>query len=318
MSQRAFVCAVTGLICLSGLFAGCGPQADLSLKFTVGDRTRYIITDEDIKDFEFEQPSLNKVRSEPRKSISQIRFVQEIQSVDEKGAVAIITIKGLKYRAMDKGEVKFDFDSSREGDKEKPLAKLLGQSYKIKLASDGSVQVVDTDKIRKVVTGGLAFRVANGLFSNESIQKRHEILSLPDADKSLLKRGDDWTRTKTPKVRLMVPKSFEKTYTLNKVESQDGRQVAIVDMNATESPVPAKDVSKIAGGIGLFANLFDTEEDYTGQMVLDLGTGKVAKYHEKLLTRYIAAEPSGQQKQDKGPDLLTIVLTYSTSLEMLD
>lgn len=327
MSQRVFAPVATrqrgkwagiGAVCLSVLFAGCAPQADLALKFAVGDRTKYRVTNEDIKDFKFEQPSLNKVRSEPRSTTIQIKFIQEIESVDENGGVARITIKGLKYFAKDKGEVKFDFDSSREADKKKPLAKLLGKSYKIKLASDGSVQVLDANNIRKAVTGGQAYRVAKAFLSDKSIQKRHRIQSLPDADNSLLRTGDSWTRIKTPQQRLMVPKSFEKTYTLKKVTDQGGRQIAVVTMNATERPTAPGTVSKIAGGIGLFANLFDTEEDYTGEMVLDLDTGKVAKYYEKLVTKYIAAEPSAKQKPDKGPDLLTIILTYSTTMEMLD
>jgi len=318
MSRRVFAWAGIGAVCLSVLFAGCAPQADLALKFAVGDRTKYKVTNENIKDFKFEQPSLNKVRSEPRSTTTQIKFIQEIESVDENGGVARITIKDLKYFAEDKGKVKLDFDSSREADKKKPLAKLPGKSYRIKLASDGSVRVLDAEKIRKAVTGGQAGRVAKALLSDKSIQKRHENLFLPDADNNLLREGDSWSRTKATQQRLMVPKAFEKTYTLKKVTGQGGRQIAVVNMNATESPTAPGTVSKIAGGIGLFANMFDTEEDYTGEMVLDLDTGKVAKYYEKFVTKYIAAEPSAKQKTDKGPDILTIVLTYSTTMEMLD
>ena len=318
MSRKVFAWAGIGAVCLSVMFAGCAPQADLALKFAVGDRTKYSVTDEDIKDFKFEQPSLNKVRSEPRSTTTQIKFIQEIESVDENGGVARITIKGLKYFAKDKGKVKYNFDSSRDADKKKPLAKLLEKSYKIKLASDGSVDVLDANKIRSSVTEGQAGRVAKSLLSDKGIQKRHENLFLPDADNSLLRQGDSWSRAKAAQQRLMVPKSFEKTYTLKKVTGREGHQIAVVNMNAAESPSAPGTVSKIAGGIGFFANMFDTEEDYTGEMVLDLDTGKVAKYYEKLVTKYIAAEPSAKQKPDKGPDLLTIVLTYSTTMEMLD
>ncbi len=226
--------------------------------------------------------------------------------------------QGKRMGGEDKGEVKLNFDSSREGAKNKPLAKLLGKSYKIKLASDGSVHVLDANKIRKAVTGGQAGRVANALFSDKSIQKRHEIQSLPDADKSLLRTGDSWARTKTPQQRLMVPKAFEKTYTFEKVTGQGANQIAVVNMNADESPTTPVGASRMAGGIGLFANMFDTDETYTGEMVLDLATGKVAKYNEKFVTTYTAAEPSAKQKPDKGPDVLTIKLIHSTALEMLD
>ncbi len=320
MSRKVLTWAVAGVVCLSVLFAaGCGPQADLALKFAVGDRIKYRVTEESIKDFKFEQPSVNKVRFEPRSATSQIEFIQEIESIDQQGAAtAKIIVKGIKYLAKDKGEVKLDFDSSRKSDKKKPFAKLLGESYKIRLLPDGSVKVLDAGKIRNAVRSGTSAKVAKGMMSNENIQKRHEILSLPDAGNQLLSQGDNWTRVKEAQQRLMVPKAFEKTYTLKKVKEQDGRRLAFIDMNAIESPIPPKGVSKIAGGMGLFANLFDTEETYTGQMVLDLDTGQVIKYNEKLVTKYIAAEQSAKQKPDKGPDLLTIVLTYATTVEMID
>ncbi|HIJ67019.1 MAG TPA: hypothetical protein HPP87_01925 [Planctomycetes bacterium] len=311
--------AKIGVVCLAALFTGCGPQADLALKFSPGDRTKYKIVTEDIKDFKFEQPSLGKARSEPRSTTAQIKFVQEIESVGENGdCVAEITIRGLKYLAKDKDGVKFDFDSDREGDRKKPLAKLLGNSYKIKLASDGGVQVLDAKKIRRTVSGGQDGRVAKALLSDEGIRKRHEILFLPDSEKNLLYKGDSWSRIEATEQRLMVPKTFEKTYTLKDVKGQVGSQKAVVEMTATETATPPGTVSRISGGIGLFANMFDTEEDYNGEMVLDLDTGKVVEYYEKFVTKYIAAEPSARQKPDKGPDLLTIILTYSTTMEMLD
>jgi hypothetical protein len=320
MSRKVLTWAVAGAVCLSVLFvAGCGPQADLALKFTVGDRLKYKVTEESIKDFKFEQPSLDKVRFEPRSTTTQVEFIQEIESVDPQGAAtAKIIVQGVKYLATDKDEIKFDFDSSRKADKKKPFSKLLGESYKIRLLPDGSVKVIDANKIRSAVTSGTAARVAKGLMNDKSIQKRHEILSLPDADNQLLSKGDNWTRVEEAQQRLMVPKSFEKTYTLKKVKEQDGRRLAFVDMNATESPTSSKGVAKIAGGMGLFANLFDTEETYTGQMILDLDPGKVTKYNEKFVTKYIAAEQSAKQKPDKGPDLLTITLTYTTTMEMID
>jgi len=319
MTGKLILFALAGSVCLLVVIGGCAPQAELALKFDVGGKTSYTITEEDSKDFKFEQPSLGKVRYEPRSTTSEIRFLQEIESVDEAGAaVAKITIKGLKYFAKDKDEVKFDFDSSRKADKKKPLASLLGKSYKIKLASDGGVEVLDAENIRKAVTGGQAGKVAQALLSDNSIQNRHEIQSLPDADKRVLRTGDSWTRTVTPQKRLMVPKAFEKTYIIEKVTGQGENKIAVVNMTAEESPEAPAGAERMADGMGLFANMFDTDETYTGQMVLGLATGKVAKYNEKFVTTYTAAEPSAKQKPDKGPDVLTIKLTYSTALEMVD
>ncbi len=321
MSRKVLTWALTGIVCLSILLsAGCGPQADLALKFAVGDRTKYKITDENIKGFDFEQPSLNKARSEPRSINTQITFVQKIESVDQKGdAVATIVIKSLKYHVVDKKDVKFDYDSSREADKKKPFAKLINKTYKIKLMADGSVKVVDAKGIRRAVKGsGSSASVAKALFTDESIMKRHEIQSLPGLDSRLLSQGDSWAKVEEPPYRLMVPKTFEKTYTLKEVKGRDSKQLAFVDMNGTESAAGAKGISSMSGGMGFFSNLFDSEEDYTGEMVLDLDSGKVVKYSEKFVAKYIAAEQSAKQKADKGPDVLTIVLTYTTTLEMID
>jgi len=322
MSRKVLVWFETMGICLLVLFAGCATearrelaQADLALKFAVGDVAKYKVTQEDIKDFRFEQPSLDKVRLEPRSTTVEIKFLQQIESVDEQGnATAKITIRGIKYLVMDKNKIDVDFDSKRKADRKKPFAKLIGKSYKIRISPDGSVKVLDANKIRNAVRSGPPDRASN-LVDDKVIQRRHEILSLPDVDSHVLRQGDTWSRIKTPPHRLMVQKSFEKVYTLKKVEDREGRRLALVDMNATESGLPAQGVSRISpGGMGIFANLFDTEETYTGEMVLDLNTGKVAKYNEKLVTKYVAAEP----KPDKGPDVLTITLTYATSVEMLD
>ncbi|MHC5060043.1 MAG: hypothetical protein ACYTFK_03030 [Planctomycetota bacterium] len=321
MSRNVLTWALTGIVGLSILLsAGCGPQADLALKFEVGDRTKYKITEENIKGFDFEQPSLNKARSEPRSMNTQITFIQNIESVDSKGnAIAKIAIKGLKYYVVDKKDVKFDYDSSREADKKKTLSKLINKNYKIKLMADGSVRVVDAKKIRNAVRGdGSSAKVAKTIFSDKNIRRRHEIQSLPDLDNRLLSQGDSWSKVQESPYRLMVPKTFEKTYTLKEVKGQDSKQLAFVEMNGAESPTGSKGISSMSGGMGVFSNLFDSEETYAGEMVLDLNSGKVAKYSEKLVAKYVAAEQSAKQKADKGPDVLTIVLTYATTLEMLD
>jgi hypothetical protein len=336
MSRKVLIRSLVVGICMSVIFTACAPQPDvtmkvvpeakkdlpqvnLSLKFVVGDTTMYKVANEDSKDFRFEQPSLGKLREEPKSTTSEIKFLQQIQGVDEKGgAVAMITIKDIKYLATDKDEVKFDFDSERESDKKKPFGKLLGKSYRIRISPQGSVEVLDARNIRSAVTSGQAKRVATSLLSDESIQRRHEIPSLPDTGACVLRQGDTWTIIKAAHQRLMVPKSFKKVYTLSKVEDEDGRRVAFVDMNATESATPDPDAPKTAGGIGLFANLFDTEETYTGNMVLDLDSGKMNRYNEKFVTKYVAAEQSREQKPDKGPDVLTIVLTYTTVTEKVN
>ena len=71
---------------------------------------------------------------------SEMTFTQQIKSVDEAGnAIALITIKELKYLAKVRDSVSMDFDSSREKDKSDPMIGLIGRSYSIKITPAGSV-----------------------------------------------------------------------------------------------------------------------------------------------------------------------------------
>ena len=218
----------------------------------------------------------------------------------------------------EKGDVKFEFDSTSEKGKRDPFAKLIGKAYKIKTSPAGDVTVVDAGQARKAVTGGYAGQVAKSFLDDKNIIKRHEILALPDVDKSTVSEGDSWKRIKASPPQLLSPKSYEKTYTVGKLSGPEGAQVAHVTMNAVESAVAAPDAAKGAGSLGPFAKMFDTEDNFAGSMVLDLGSGQINEYNEKLVVKYIVAEASAHQKPDKGPDTLMISFTHSISVEKVD
>ncbi len=312
------------VVVLSVIFAGCGPEAgtarsrlgskaDLSLTFSVGDRTMYKVAVKGIKDFKFEQPSLGKLKEEQTGSAIELKFLQEIESVDNNGnAVARITVKGLKYLVKNKSGVVLDYDSESESGKKHYLSKLLGKSYKIKLNRDGGVQVVDASAIRKVS----AEKIIKNFLSEPRIVKRHEILSLPKAPgQSRLKEGNSWSRIKASPPGLLSPKTFEKVYTLRDVSKNN---IAIVKMEAVPTSKAPEDAPTGDQGMGVFAKMFDSEENFTGQMVLDLNTGKVQKYNEELAASYVAAESSREQVKGKGPDVLTMGFTHAVSLEMIE
>ena len=88
-----------------------------------------------------------------------------------------------------KSNVNFDFDSTRKADLKKPFAKLIGQSYKIKISPDGSVTVVNAKAIRNAVKEGYDSRMAKGLLSDGKLVTLHTILALPDGDSSSVKKG---------------------------------------------------------------------------------------------------------------------------------
>lgn len=318
MSRKVLVLSVIGAVCLSVLFTGCGPQADLSLKFNPNQVTTYKVITQATKMFKFEQPSLDKVREDQTGTNMEVVFDQQITNVDQKGdAIAQITLKDIKYKAVEKGEVKFDFDSSRDADKKQKFAKLLGQTYKIRITKSGAIQVIDAKDARNAVKGGYDGTVAKGFLRDDTIQKRHEILALP-TEKTSVAKGDSWSSVTASPPGMLAPKSYKKTYTLTNVKDQGSAKLAIVDMTAGTSDTPAEDLPKDTSGMGPFAKMFDTEETYTGQMTLDTQTGKVLTYNEKLDVKYIAAETSAEQKSDKGPDTLTMGFIYAVDMEVVN
>ena len=307
-------------VLFSMIFAvGCGPQADLALKFEPQDAATYEVKTDIIKMFKFEQPSVNKVKEDETSTEIKVRFLQEIQQVDNAGgAIAKITLKGIKYRAVEKSEEKFDFDSDREADKSDNFAKLIGQSYKIRIAPDGVITVVDAKAARAAVKGGYEGTVAKGLLKDEMIVQRHEVPGLPESERSALGKGDSWSKVKGSPPGLLAPKSYEKIYTLTDTKEGGGKTVAVVNMSAATSEKAAPDQPKASTGMGPFAKMFDTEEKYTGKLMLDLDTGKVLKYNEKLDVKYIATEEPAEQKSDKGLDTLTMGFVYAVSMELVD
>jgi hypothetical protein len=321
MSGRTPLWLTVIAVCLLACLTGCAKQANLTLKFAPEDTTTYRVSTEMIKDFRFEQPSLTppKLKEEQSGTTVDVTFEQKIDKVQSDGsALATVTVKEIVYIVKDKDTLKFDFDSTRQADKGNPFAKAIGQSYTIKISPAGVVEVVDAKDARSAVTAGYEGRVAKALFSDDRIKKRHSILALPDIARSALKTGESWSRIVGSPPGLLAPKSFEKTYTLESIEGPKGNQVVTVLMNAAESAEPAPDTEKQPAGMGIFANMFDATETYTGKMVLELGTGKVLQYNEKLVATYLAAEEPRDRSSDKGPDTLTMRLTQSVSMEIVE
>ena len=297
------------------------PYAYPKLSFVQGDVHTYKITMRMIKDFRFEQPSLTppKLKEEQSGTTVDITFEQKIDNIQSDGtALATVTVKEIAYTLKDKGTLEFDFDSARQADKGKPFAKAIGQSYTIKISPAGVAEVVDAKDVRKAVVAGYEAKVARALFGDDRIKKRHSILALPDIDKSPLIPGEFWSRIVGSPPGLLAPKSFEKTYTLESIEGSNGNQVVTVLMNAAESAESAPDTVKQPAGMSIFANMFDASETYTGKMVLELGTGKILQYNEELVVTYLAAEEPRGGSGGKGPDTLTMRLTQSVNMEIVE
>jgi len=297
---------LAGIMCV---IAGCSPKADLALKFSPQTSDSYEVTSEVIKDFKFEQPTLGKLREEQTKTQYRVAFTQTIVDVDAEGiATADVVIDGVAVYMTNKNEVKYTFDSAADTDKDKPLAKLIGQRYTIRVSPQGRVVSFDTAEAQKAVTAGLDAKMAGRILSEEGIRERHEIPALWDAGQN------SWTQTVDSPPGLLAPKKFKKTYTLTGVENRDGRKVAVITMTAAEAGEAAK--GQTAAGMGMFAKMFDSTDNFTGTLLLDVNSGRVVEYDETLISAYIAQETPENAAPDKGPDTLTMGFTHRVAMKM--
>jgi hypothetical protein len=282
-----------------------GPVIAAELKFKAGDTDTYKVTTETAKDYKFEEPSLNKNTVQQTLNSSEVTFDQKIDGVDPAGvATATETITAVHYVSKNPQNNNFDIDSTKTTG---ALARINGQSYTIKIAPDGNVVAIsDTQKAMAAVTGDtMEAKVAQSLLSDDVIKQRHAFVKLPGKDANM------WTALKGSPAGMLMPRSYEKVYTVKEITKQDGDSVAVVDMDARPSSMKAADMPKDEQkGMGLFAKMFDNQETYKGKLMLDISKGKVLSYDEKLKSDWVATEPAEEVKSDKGPDVLTMGFTH--------
>jgi hypothetical protein len=293
----------------------------LALKFTPADLTTYRVITENDKSVDWESPNSDKPKGFTgghTGSKIEMTFVQQIQSVDDEGnAVAKITIKQLKYLTTIKNEIVTDFDSSREKDRDDPLNKLIGQSYIIKITASGQVsKIIDANNARSAIGSiSAANRTAANLLSDEAITQRHTIQSLPEADKNQLHIGGNWSSIENFSFDMMGAKSYEKIYTLEKIEDVDNQRIAVARMEAVPSAENAKELLG-KQSTAFFANMSDNTETYSGELKLDLTIGKIEECHEKLTTEWIIVDPN--PKDNEPPAALKMAAVRSYSIEKVD
>jgi len=310
--------AVIGIIA-SVLVSGCAQSYDLALKFEPDDLTVYKVITEEGYTHKFEQPAKNEAEEKQKWNRSTMTFSQRVKDVDEQGsAVVDVTIEQFKYYSKGLKSVIFDFDSERPEDSKKPLAKLIGADYTIEVNPAGQISVVDASTARNAVRfGGRAAKVAKKLLSDDSIKKRHQCsLALPDTGQSRIKVGGTWKRIQPTPVRMLMDKTYEKTYSFQKVIDRAGRKVAIVDMDANAVSSGAGQGAK---AMAMFAAIIGSQagkDGFQGRLELNLDNGKVEKYSETLLSEWIAEDKL--KGDDVKPARLTMGYQYLYSVEMIE
>lgn len=310
------LCQVVCVSLMMVLLAGCGEKkAAIQLSLAPQSQTTYKVVTGTGKDYSFVQPSINKTKERHSGATMEMVFNQQVQSVDAQGnATAVITVKQLKYTSQDSQGKEIVFDSQSPNSKSDPLMKLIGATYKIKISPKGSVEVLDASQARGIIKEGAEAKVAERLFSDEEIARRHQVMALFDA-KGAAKKGDKWSTVQTSPPGMLRPKTFEKVYTLTDVKEVNGQRIATVEMNAVPSSKRAEGTEDKEPAMGFFANMFEEKDNYTGKMIIDLSTGQIDKYNETLKAEWVAAETPEEQKSDKGPDQLTMGFTYLYSIE---
>jgi hypothetical protein len=324
MSVKKIVSVVLVAVVLF-VSAGFKPKTSTQMKLNLSPQseTTYKVITESGKDYSFVQPSVNKTKERHTVGRIEMVFNQKVESVDKKGvAVAVITIKELKYTADGQKDAVLSFDSTSEKAKSDPMFALIGQSYKISISPTGEVAAIDAKAVRSAIASGFAKKFADKIFSDEEIKNRHQVLALMNANKAgkkankmASKKGDKWVAVSASPQGMLKPKTFEKTYTITDIKLQDKEKIATVTMNAAPSSKHVETATKDDASMGFFANMFDEKDSYTGKMVINLTTGQIISYNENLKAEWFAAESTEEQKSDKGPDQLTMGFTSLYSIE---
>ncbi|MHC4457457.1 MAG: DUF6263 family protein [Planctomycetota bacterium] len=326
MALSGKICSWLGCIvcCLLIFIAGCAEPSpettSLVLKFKPQDSATYKVVTEAQRSVKWEGSLPKDVAFRPgrNKRKVEITFLQQIQSVDDKGnAVAKITIQDLKCSSSANEKPVLSFDGSRQKDRNKPLAKLLGKSYTITITPAGQIsEVSDLKGLQAAVKEGSADRrLATALFSSSAVKERHGNLILPLTGRKQLTPGETWSSVKTFSFDMMGSNSYERVYTLK--EFKDDGRTAFIEMNAIPSSLTEEQIRNEQTASS-FLEMFDNTETYAGQLWLDLSNGKIEKYFEQLESEWIAAFPAPEKKGDEKPVVLRMASTRRYSIEKID
>jgi len=243
----------------------------------------------------------------------EVTFNQEIQNVDNQGnTIAKITITGLKYLLEEKNEMVTDFDDSRKEDQKNPLAALIGKSYTIEITPTGEVsKVIDINGTPvTVLENSSNNQAALRLLSTDAIKKRHTISALPEVKINELTEGQTWSKIENFSFGWMGAKSYEKTYTLEKIEKSGNHRIATARMNAIPSVEKAKELYQ-QQETSMFADISDNKDIFTGLLKLDLTTGQIEEYSEKLTAEWVIVDPNPQNPDRPAALKMTSIQSYS-------
>jgi hypothetical protein len=292
---------------------------DLALRFSPGQSTTYRAVIEQEKSVTWKGAASTRpatFKDGHTGNRVEMTFQQDVESVDEAGnAVARITVKALKCLNRVNDNVTLDFDSVRPQDQDNALAKLIGQSYRVKLSRRGEVlEVVDASQARSALAGDTPMhRAAQRLLSDEQIKERHAVAALTGVQTDPVRPGQSWSSVKNFSFSSMGVKSFERVYTLGGVRKEAGQWVALIDMKAIPAAVGAAG-PQTAGPLG---GMLDNQSTFDGQIVFDLDGGRVRRSVERMNTEWVVADPETLQGGSE-PAAIGMGATWLQELEWIE
>jgi hypothetical protein len=302
------------------LTSGCQVAPDsppLALKFSPHQQTTYRVATEAQRSMKWEGDLPDSSAFQGGKTVSRITIVysRKVLSTDDNGnAAAEVTLDSLKCFRTVKGETELNFDSSRVENQDSPLAKLTGQRYIIKITPAGEItEVTDYEPAQAAVKGETRIhKLASSLVSPDTIKQRHGTVTLPEIDNKKSGKGISWSNIKSFSFGMMGPKSFERVYKVDKVEKCGDEQIAVVKMEGVPTTKTAQKLHK-EQSTSLIPEMFDNAATYTGKLELNLNTGTIKRYLEKLESEWVAVDPA--PKSDKEPATLRMKVVRLYSLE---
>ncbi|ARN56369.1 hypothetical protein [Sedimentisphaera salicampi] len=305
--MRSFRIVFTALfVCAAALLTGC-QTAEFALNYQPGEVDTFKVSQETTKEVSFEQPSKEKSKLDRNVGRVEMVFDQKVDSLKPDGtAILDITVKELVFFSKNSKGVNVDFNSKE--DESGTLASIIGESYKISMAADGTVEVVDKEDIMKKCRT----REAKTIFKDDYIIKRHTIRGIPKPGTTVAK-GKSWDRYSASPKGALDSKAFRKTYEVEKM--QDG--IAHIEMTGSQTNKEIEGLDVGSGSMGFMANIFDTKDTFTGSMVYNTETGEVVKSSESLVSEHVAMEQPKGGDTKKGPDVLTMRFIHKYSFEKI-
>ena len=303
---------------LTAITAGCQQNPATAPALTVGELTTYKVTTTSERTLEF-RGSLaenNSLKGGHTSKTVELVFTSDVLSVDEKGNAATeITIKQLSYFSQVKDKPYLRFDSTQD-DITTPLGRLIGQSYRIKIAPDGQVlKVTDISEARNATRGAsLESQAAQHILQVDVIKHIHSFPVVAPDKINKLQPGDSWTDTRSFFLGMLGTKSYERTYTVDKITEADSHNIAVIQMQAV-----APDATDRQQDDNASVNFSDPpieSESFTGLLEFDLTDGKIKRYSQRLNAQWIMADPQAQNEPE--PDSFVMGIGRSYSIVKID